>query len=95
MTYDAILEMTDADEAVKDGMTCEISFILSQRKDVLLIPNKAVEFTDGNQYVQVLLADGTIEERVISTGLTDGRNVEVTKGLSEGDTLLYETLSKE
>lgn len=95
VTYDAILQMTDADDSVKDGMTCEIDFILSQRQNVIVIPNKAVEFVDGTQYVTVLNEDGSKEERAIQTGLTDGKNVEVTEGISEHETVVYQIMSQE
>jgi len=95
VTYDAVIEMTDADESVKDGMTCEIDFILSQRKNVVVIPNKAVEYIDGNQYVVISTEGGTIEERVIKTGLTDGKNVEVTDGLTINEVIVYSVTSQE
>jgi len=95
VTYDAIIQMTDADESIKDGMTCEIEFILTQRINVVTIPNKAVTYEDGNQYVDLINAQGDQEKTVIKTGLTDGKMVEVTEGLSKGDVVVYQTVSKE
>ena len=95
VTYDAIIQMRDADDAIKDGMTCEIDFILAQRERVLVIPNKAVHYEDGVQFV--MIADGldSGSRQVIKTGLTDGKYVEVVHGLTESDVILYQEVSKE
>lgn len=88
VTFDVRIELDDAKDKIKTGMTCEVSFILKQKKDVLFIPNKAVEMLDGKQAVKVRNKEGNEETRNIKTGLTDGKYVEIIEGLSVGETII-------
>ena len=90
VTYDVKIELDSGFDQIKSGMTCSIAFILKQRKDVLMIPNKAVKMVDGKQIVKVKDQNGNIEIRNIKTGLTDGKNVEITEGLNQGEVVLIE-----
>ncbi|AOT69741.1 efflux RND transporter periplasmic adaptor subunit [Geosporobacter ferrireducens] len=90
VTYDVKIELDSGFDQIKSGMTCSVSFILKQRKDVLIIPNKAVKMVDGKQTVKVKTQNGNIESRNIKTGLTDGKNVEITEGLNVGEVVLIE-----
>lgn len=89
VSYDVKVEIDNA-EKIKNGMTCSVTFLIKQQKNVLIIPNKAVSFSDGKQTVKVKKQDGSIEVREITTGLTDGKNVAVTSGLNMGETVLIE-----
>lgn len=90
VTYDVKIELDGGFDQIKSGMTCSVSFILKQRKDVLMIPNKAVKMAEGKQTVKVKTQNGDIESRNIKTGLTDGKNVEVAEGLNIGEVVLVE-----
>jgi len=73
------------DFQLKEGLSVTISIVVEERNDVLLVPNQAVTYWGGETYVQVLLPDGIIEERLIQTGISDWQYTEVTEGLSEGE----------
>ncbi|MEW9122122.1 MAG: efflux RND transporter periplasmic adaptor subunit [Thermotaleaceae bacterium] len=90
VTYDVKIELDSGFDQIKSGMTCSVSFILRQEKNVLSIPNKAVKMVDGKQRVKVKSQNGEVEERNIKTGLTDGKYVEVTEGLNGNETVLVE-----
>ncbi len=95
VTYDVRIELLGDDlDEIKSGMTCTLAFILRQSKDVLIVPNKAVKIVDGKQTVKVKKENGEAEIRTIKTGLTDGKNVEVTEGLNEGEIVLIEEKTK-
>ena len=87
VSYDVRIALEQGNE-IKSGMTCFVSFIMRQTKNVLIIANKAVSMEDGKQVVRVKEQNGEISTRVIKTGLTDGKNVEVTEGLNMGDIVL-------
>jgi len=70
---------------LREGLTVTVSIIVDEREDVLLVPNGAITTQRGQTYVQVLSPDGTIEERAITTGISDWQYTEVTDGLSEGE----------
>ncbi len=74
-----------------EGMTGTVTFITNQLRDVLMVTNRAITNNNGVQTVKVKRDDGTIEEREITTGFSDGRNVEVTSGLEEGEVVLIES----
>jgi len=77
--------MLPQDFQLRQGLSVTVSVIVQERNDVLLVPNAAITSQKGQAYVQVVLADGTTEERAIKTGITDYVNTEVTEGLSEGE----------
>jgi len=62
--------------------------------NVLLISNKAIFIEEGKQFVQVKKADGTIEKRPITAGLTNGSQSEVVEGLEAGETVVTSGIVK-
>ncbi len=44
VTYDCVIAVTNADYKLKPGMTANVSIIIAQREDALLIPNGALRF---------------------------------------------------
>lgn len=91
VSYNVTAVFKEPSDKFFEGMTGNITFITKQLEDVLIVANRAVKNTNGVQTVKVKLADGTIEEREIVTGFSDGRNVEVISGLAEGDIALIES----
>ena len=73
------------DFELKEGLSVTVSILISQASDVLLVPNSAVTYLRGEAYVQVVLPDGEIEERLIQTGIRDWQYTGVIDGLSEGE----------
>jgi len=70
---------------LREGLTVTVSILVDERTDVLMVPNSAITRRGAQSYVKVVSADGTIEERVIQTGISDWQYTEVTGGLSEGE----------
>ena len=70
---------------LKEGLTVTVSVIIEERDDVLLVPSSAITTSGRQTYIQVLSPDGTIEERAITTGISDWQYSEVIEGLSEGE----------
>jgi RND family efflux transporter MFP subunit len=73
------------DLQLREGLTVIVSIVVNESSNVLLVPNGAIISQGGRTYVQVLSSDGTIEERAITTGISDWQYTEVTSGLSEGE----------
>jgi len=69
---------------LRQGLTVTVSIIVEQKNDVLLVPNGAITSRGRQTYVQVMSPDGTIEERAVTTGISDWQYTEVISGLSEG-----------
>lgn len=64
------------------GYSADIEVVVAAREDVLRIPTPALMPGDR---VLVLTADGTLEERKITIGLTNWEYTEVTAGLARND----------
>lgn len=74
-----------------EGMTGSVTFVTKEVRQVCYVSNRAV-FREGTRsYVKVRDNNGTIVRQEVTTGFSDGINVEITAGLSEGDTVLIES----
>ncbi len=87
--YPVTVEVEDRQRALRLGMTVDAEFVLARRTGVLLIPQEAVR---GEESKAVFVVEGTeLKPRVVQTGLSDGRFVEVRQGLREGETVYLGT----
>lgn len=74
-----------------EGMTGEVTFVTKETEAVLYVSNRAI-FREGTRsYVKVRDESGNVQEKDIVTGFSDGVNVEIVEGLSEGDVILIES----
>ena len=74
-----------------EGMTGDVICVTKETKEVTYVSNRAI-FRDGTRsYVKVRDENGSIVEKDVTTGFSDGVNVEITEGLSQGDTVLIES----
>ncbi len=80
-----IVIMNKEDNQIREGMTVFVDFVTAEAKDVLTVPVSAVK--NVNDSPSVLNSD---EQWVpVTTGFTDGKNVEIIKGLNIGDKIVY------
>lgn len=75
---------------LKEGLTALANIVVEQRDNVLVVPSRAVK-TSGREKVVQVMVDGTPQARVVKTGMSDERNMEITDGLKEGETVVVET----
>lgn len=88
VNFTVTVELTDADEAVKPGMTAAVTITVKDLSDVLLVPNRAVRVVDGNRVVYVLKGGAPTQVK-IRLGSTSDTNSEVVGGdLKEGDLII-------
>ncbi len=73
---------------LRAGYSANADIIIEKRENVLIIPERLVTFSGDTARVTVQLPDGSTQERVIQTGLSDAINIEVLSGLKEGDLVL-------
>jgi HlyD family secretion protein len=68
---------------VRAGYSANAEILLNSAPDVLVIPESVIEFDKDTAYVQVVKTEKpqTFVRRKITTGLSDGINIEVTDGL--------------
>jgi membrane fusion protein (multidrug efflux system) len=63
-------------------------------REALTIPQSAVLLDQAGRYVLVVGADKKVEQRRITTGIEQGRNIVVTDGLKEGELVIMEGIQK-
>ena len=95
VTYEVTAAIGGDVSGLFQGMTGDITFITKETRNVLYVSNRAVIREGTRSYVKVKNEDGEIEEREITTGFSDGVNVEIVEGLSEGDVVLIESVVSE
>ena len=73
---------------IRSGYSANAEIVLAQAKHVIAIPESAVEFEGNKTYVYLIKGTDkkkTYERRQVVTGLSDGINIEIKKGLSLND----------
>ena len=93
-TVDIIL---NKEEGMLQGMSASAIININEANDVILIPSDAISERGGALFVYTGKTDeGQLTDEIqIQTGLSDGTNVEVTEGLSEGDTVYYTVINSQ
>lgn len=88
VSFTVTVELTDADEMVKPGMTAAVNLVVEEVKDALLVPNRAVRLVSGERVVYVM-KDGMPQPVKISLGASsDTMSVLVGGDLKEGDLII-------
>ncbi len=87
VNYPVILVLSNADDAIKPGMTANLIMEVERRDDVLLLPTRAVR-TQGNQRLVTVLYKGQTIQVTVRTGLSNDQSIEITDGLQEGDVVV-------
>lgn len=95
VTYKVTVTMTGDVSGFFQGMTGEVTFVTKESAAVLYVSNRAIIREGTKSYVKVRDEDGRIRKQEVITGFSDGANVEILEGLSEGDTALIESKVKE
>jgi len=73
-----------SDHFLRAGYSANADIVLEERKDILAVQEKNLIFEDDKIYVELQKSDQEFEKVEIKTGISDGINIEVLKGLSEG-----------
>lgn len=73
---------------VENGKVGTISLVLSEHKDVLYLPAKALSSSQGQPIVYYRREDGMKAIKQVETGVTVGEWTEIVSGLQEGDLII-------
>lgn len=87
--YKVLLEVEMPEELMAPGLTGEVSIVLGERKDALIIPRRAL--AGGSVFV---VRDGAVESQRVKTGFVSLTRVEILAGLEEGDFVAVENLDR-
>ncbi|WP_052250684.1 MULTISPECIES: efflux RND transporter periplasmic adaptor subunit [Pantoea] len=87
--YNALLDVPNPDNRLRIAMNAQVSLLIAEAKNTLLVPIQAVHSIDENKHqVQVLTADHKLENRVVKTGITNRVEVQILEGLNVGDVVV-------
>lgn len=87
--YNALLDVPNPDNRLRIAMTAQVSLLLGEAKNTLLVPIQAVRKTeDKKQQVQVLTANDRLEIREVKTGITNNVDIQILSGLKAGETVV-------
>lgn len=80
------------DEEMKAGMNASATITIEEKENIVTIPVNALQERGEEVFVYTEQDDeGNLSgEQQVTTGLSDGENVEITEGLSEGDVVYYQ-----
>lgn len=76
------------DDKIRSGYSANAEIVLAQVQKALTIPESAIEFSGDSTFVYIVKgtkAQKEYERRQVVTGLSDGVNIEIKKGLSIKD----------
>jgi hypothetical protein len=92
VTFEVKVEVTSPEKhLLRPEMTANLEVLIAEKSGVLLAPNDALLRKAGRLTVTVRQHDGTTEEREVRTGISDGKNTEVTSGLAGGEQVVRGT----
>lgn len=91
VTYPVTVTVGGDVSGLYEGMTGDVTVITKETEAVLYVSNRAITRTGTHSYVKVKDTNGDIVSKEVTTGFSDGINVEILEGLSEGDVVLIES----
>jgi len=77
--FNVTVELTDADQNVKPGMTAAVNIVVDQITDALLVPNRAVRLVGGERVVYIL-SNNQLQQVKVTLGASSDTESQVTGG---------------
>lgn len=69
---------------IRAGYSANAEIVLQEAKEVLSVPESALEFSADSIFVYLMTSPQVFEKIPVTTGISDGINIQVLSGLSEG-----------
>ncbi|MGV8906535.1 MAG: efflux RND transporter periplasmic adaptor subunit [Acetobacterium sp.] len=86
--FTAIIDF-QGDVETRIGMNAEVIIVKASAENALTVPVEAIHFTANNDpLVLIKNESGKMEERNVTTGITDGSRIEITGGLTDTDLMM-------
>ena len=75
----------DPSQKIRSGYSANAEIVLQRVEQVLSVSESALEFVGDSTFVYKKGADGAYARTLVTTGVSDGINIEIKDGLKEGD----------
>ena len=87
-TVEVWIDAPNPEGSLRPGTSVRIEAIAQTLKDVVIVPASAVvKLPDGGNAV-MLVRDGVAHQAAVEVGIRQGQQVQITKGLAGGDTII-------
>ncbi|WP_033154399.1 efflux RND transporter periplasmic adaptor subunit [Pseudobutyrivibrio ruminis] len=89
-TYRVDVQIEDANENLRLGMTAKMTFITASSENAIAVPSSDIKTSDdGSKYVVIQTKDGSTKNVTVTTGISDDFYTEITGGdLKEGEMIV-------
>lgn len=87
LTYPMKIAINNKDSIIKAGMFAEINIVSGRKENVLSLPSDSVIIKDDKTIV-CTVEDNRVVYREVSTGLDNGKLIEITEGLNENEVVI-------
>ena len=77
----------DSNHTIRSGYSANAQIVLEKIPDVLSVPESALEFIKDEPYVYKKVMNGIYTPVKVTTGISDGVNIEIKSGIDEGETV--------
>ncbi len=87
--FEVEAEITDAgSNFLRAGYSANADVMITKKTDILLAPERLITVEDSIATCDVMDSAGVVTSRTVTTGLSDGINIEIVEGLDEGEMLV-------
>lgn len=90
---EVLCSIVDPGHSLIPNINVDVQIITASKTNALVVPRSSVFSSAGRPMVKVVV-DGNINPREVSVGLSTAREVEILKGLKEGDRVLLNPLEE-
>ncbi|MBI4855303.1 MAG: HlyD family efflux transporter periplasmic adaptor subunit [Acetobacterium woodii] len=91
--FTAIVDF-QGDSQIRIGMNAEVVIVKESVQNAVTVPVDAIQFGANNEpYVLIKGEADKTENRPVTTGITDGVNIQITAGLTENETVLIPVIT--
>ncbi len=93
-TYEVDVMADDIPDFMKSGMTANLTFLIAEQKNVLLVSAASVRREKGKTFVLIPNPEAPEEplQKEVKLGITDGKKVEILDGVTEGQEIMTAAL---
>ncbi|WP_255451275.1 efflux RND transporter periplasmic adaptor subunit [Sporomusa sp. KB1] len=94
LVFSLRIALINPDPSIRAGMFARAVIQLPLRQNTLVVPKEALVDKSGKNYVYVVTAQNTVEQRTVQIGTKGDQNVEILEGLNEGEHVAINNLAR-
>jgi HlyD family secretion protein len=83
--YAKVIVPPGFNEIIRASYSAYVNVVLEQKKQILTLDEKYLSFSNDSAFVDLVYKNNKVKKTYVVTGISDGINVEITKGLNKTD----------